>query len=112
MSDKEILTEAEGEAFPVATGSQFPVPSLLPTPIDRILFVYSKNGVVACRSANEIRGKEQQVKDLGWHHTATIDPARWSEHLANDLADPSDKLDEIQFSANAHVQTSPTDSDQ
>ena len=63
----------------------------------RLLFVYSLNGVVKCFSADEIRPVESAMRDIGWKHTATIDPARWIEAMANGNTDPSDMLDELQF---------------
>jgi hypothetical protein len=69
----------------------------------RMLFIYAKDGRVKCYSADEIRPIESEVKGDGWHHTATIDPARWIEAMANGSEDPSDILDEIQFKQNAEV---------
>jgi hypothetical protein len=70
----------------------------------RLLFVYALNGVVKCFSADEIR-PESAMLDIGWKHTATIDPARWIEAMANGTTDPSDMLDELQFCpANAIVE--------
>jgi hypothetical protein len=63
-----------------------------------MLFIYSLNGVVKCLSAEEIRPVESMMLAAGWKHTATIDPARWIEHMANGNDDPSDMLDELQFS--------------
>ena len=63
----------------------------------RLLFVYALNGVVKCFSADEIRPLESAMLDIGWKHTATIDPARWIEAMANGTTDPSDMLDELQF---------------
>lgn len=63
----------------------------------RLLFVYALNGVVKCFSADEIRPLESAMLDIGWKHTATIDPARWIEAIANGTTDPSDMLDELQF---------------
>jgi hypothetical protein len=62
-----------------------------------ILFIYAKEGVVKCHTADEIRGKEIQMALQGWQHTGTINPARWIEAMANGMRDPSDMLDEIQF---------------
>lgn len=67
----------------------------------RMLFIYAKSGKVKCYSAEEIQPIESALKQAGWHHTATIDPARWIEAMANGSEDPSDILDEIQFKANA-----------
>lgn len=63
----------------------------------RLLFVYALNGVVKCFSADEIRPLESAMLDIGWKHTATIDPARWIEAMANGNGEPSDMLDELQF---------------
>lgn len=63
----------------------------------RLLFVYALNGVVKCFSADEIRPMESAMLDIGWKHTATIDPARWIEAMANGNTEPSDMLDELQF---------------
>lgn len=68
---------------------------------DRMLFIYAKDGQVKCYSAEEIRPIEIHLKQDGWHHTATIDPARWIEELANGNENPSDILDKIQFKPNA-----------
>lgn len=62
------------------------------------LFVYAKEGRIKCYSANEIRGRQIQLALDGWTHTATIDPAKWIEAMANGHRDPSDMLDELQFS--------------
>ncbi len=67
------------------------------TLLGRMLFVYSLNGVIKCLSAEEIRQFESAMLDVGWKHTATIDPARWIETMANGKAEPSDMLDELQF---------------
>lgn len=71
---------------------------------DRMLFIYAKEGLVKCYSAEEIRPIEIDLKQDGWHHTATIDPARWIEAMANGPEDPSDILDEIQFKPNVPTQ--------
>jgi hypothetical protein len=63
----------------------------------RLLFVYTLNGVVKCFSADEIRPLGSAMLDIGWRHTATIDPARWIEAMANGSTEPSDMLDELQF---------------
>ena len=62
----------------------------------RTLFVYSKDGKVKCLSPGE--AAVTTLGDKGWVHTATIDPARWIEAISNGLRDPSDALDELQFS--------------
>jgi len=71
------------------------------TKLDRMLFIYALNGVIKCYSAEEIREVEARLLDEGWKHTATIDPARWIEAMANGHQEPSDMLDEIQFMPNA-----------
>jgi hypothetical protein len=43
------------------------------------------------------RNQEAELLAAGWKHTATIDPARWIEAMANGHQEPSDMLDEIQF---------------
>lgn len=68
--------------------------------IDRMLFIYAFNGLIKCYSAEELREVEARLLDEGWKHTATIDPARWIEAMANGYENPSDMLDEIQFAPN------------
>ena len=63
----------------------------------RVLFVYAKDGRIRCYSGDEIRPIQQQVRADGWTHTATIDPARWIEAMANENHEPSDMLNELQF---------------
>jgi hypothetical protein len=65
--------------------------------LDRLLFIYALNGVIKCYSDKELRGTEPMLEAAGWKHTATIDPARWIESMANGHDDPSDMLDELQF---------------
>lgn len=62
--------------------------------IDQILFIYALDGVIKCLSAEEIQ--EEELLAAGWKHTATIDPARWIEAMANGHQEPSDMLDELQ----------------
>jgi hypothetical protein len=64
---------------------------------NRMLFIYALNGVVKCFSADEIRPLESAMLDIGWKHTATIDPARWIEAMANENTDPSEMLNELHF---------------
>jgi len=64
--------------------------------LNRILYVYALNGVIKCLSADEIQ--ETELLAAGWKHTATIDPALWIEAMANGGQEPSDMLDELQFS--------------
>ncbi len=66
--------------------------------LDRMLFIYALNGVIKCYSDQELQEVEAKLLDEGWKHTATIDPARWIENIANGNDDPSDMLDELQFS--------------
>lgn len=80
-------TESKNDVVGVASHALF----------GRLLFVYALNGVVKCFSADEIRPLESAMLDIGWKHTATIDPARWIEAMANGNNDPSDMLDELQF---------------
>ena len=63
----------------------------------RTLFVYARDGQVTCYSADELRPIEAILMAKGWKHTATIDPARWIERMANGNETPSDMLDELQF---------------
>jgi hypothetical protein len=63
--------------------------------LNRMLFIYAFNGAIKCLSAEEIQ--EAELLAAGWKHTATIDPARWIEAMANGHQEPSDMLDEIQF---------------
>ena len=64
---------------------------------ERTLLVHAKKGRIKCYSASEIRGRQIQLALDGWTHTATIDPAKWIEAMANGHRDPSDMLDELQF---------------
>jgi hypothetical protein len=64
----------------------------------RTLFVYARDGQIKCYSADELRPTEETLMTDGWKHTATIDPARWIERMANGSENPSDILDELQFS--------------
>ena len=76
--------------------------------LDRVLFIYALEGVIKCLSAEEIPESKSMMLAAGWKHTATIDPARWIEEMANGHNEPSDMLDEIQFSPqNAIAQTLP-----
>lgn len=75
--------------------------------LGRMIFVWVKDSRVACYSADEIRGRKEEMRAKGWTHTATIDPARWIEHMANGNDDPSDMLDELQFLPNADVEAPP-----
>ncbi len=61
-----------------------------------ILFVYAKNGRIQC--LNHEDAKIMQLDKGGWTHTATINGARWIEAMANGTYNPSDMLDELQFS--------------
>lgn len=62
----------------------------------QFLFIYAKEGKVKCLTPYEASG--EKLTSEGWTHTATIDPARWIEAMANGYRNPSDMLDEIQFS--------------
>jgi len=68
---------------------------------ERMLFVFVKAGRIRCYSGDELSPTQQEIEAEGWVHTATIDPARWIEHMANGDDDPSDLLDELQFKPNA-----------
>lgn len=61
----------------------------------QLLFIYAKEGMIRCLNGNDSI-KENPIAE-GWTHTATIDPAKWIEAMANGQRDPSDMLDEIQF---------------
>lgn len=63
--------------------------------LNRMLFIYALEGAIKCLSAEEIQ--EEELLADGWKHTATIDPARWIEEMANGHQEPTDMLDEIQF---------------
>ena len=69
--------------------------------LDRILFIYALEGVIKCLSAQEVPESESMMLAAGWKHTATIDPARWIEEMANGHQEPSDMVDEIQFKPNS-----------
>lgn len=73
----------------------------------RLLFVYARAGQIQCYSAGEIRGKEAILLEYGWKHTATIDPARWIEAMANNGGKTSDMLDELQSLPNAELRDRP-----
>jgi hypothetical protein len=64
--------------------------------LNRLLYIYALNGLIKCLSADEMQ--ETELLAAGWKYTATIDPARWIEAMANKHDDPSDMLDELQFS--------------
>ena len=64
--------------------------------LNTMLFIFSKEGVVKIHTAQEVLAIEKKLRD-GWTHTATIDPVKWLETMANGRRDPSDMLDEIQF---------------
>lgn len=63
-----------------------------------ILFVYARKGKIQCLSRDEATLMDRTLRKQGWTHTATINPVRWIESLANGPDDPSDMLDELQFS--------------
>jgi hypothetical protein len=61
------------------------------------LFIYAKEGRIKCLTVDEAH--EEKLTSEGWTHTATINPARWIEAMANgEHKLPSDMLDELQFS--------------
>ena len=66
--------------------------------LNRMLFIYSLNGRIKCLSLEEVT--EAGLVAAGWKRTATIDPARWIEEMANGHQEPSDMLDELQFIPN------------
>ncbi len=61
-----------------------------------LLFIYAKEGKIKCLTVDEAHG--EKLTSEGWAHTATINPAIWIEAMANGYQDPSNMLDEIQFS--------------
>ena len=65
--------------------------------LDRMLFIYALDKMIKCYSDQELLDVEARLLEEGWKHTATIDPARWIENIANGNEDPSDMLDELQF---------------
>lgn len=67
------------------------------SPVDLILFVYAKEGTIKCLTHSEAVDQQRSLLADGWHHTATINAARWIEHLANRADEPSDILYELQF---------------
>ena len=60
------------------------------------IFIYAKEGRIKCLTIDE--AYEEKLTSEGWTHTTTINPARWIEFIANGKRDPSDMLDELQFS--------------
>lgn len=64
--------------------------------IPQFLFIYAKEGKVKCLTVDQAH--DEKLTSEGWAHTATINPAKWIEAMANGYRDPSDMLDEIQFS--------------
>lgn len=66
-----------------------------PMSIPQFLFIYAKEGRIRCLTPDEAH--RETLTGEGWTHTATINPARWIEAMANGDQDPSDMLDEIQF---------------
>lgn len=69
--------------------------------LNRMLFIYALESVIKCLSAEEIQ--EAELLAEGWQHTATIDPARFIEAMANGYQEPSDMLDKIQFIPNSQI---------
>jgi hypothetical protein len=62
--------------------------------IPQFLFIYAKEGKIKCITVDEAH--EETLTSEGWTHTATINPARWIEAMANgDHKLPLDMLDEI-----------------
>jgi hypothetical protein len=47
------------------------------------LFIYAKNGRIKCLNLKQSLEMEPFIGGQ-WKHTATIDPAKWIEALAND----------------------------
>jgi hypothetical protein len=63
--------------------------------IQQFLFIYAKEGKVKCLTINQ--ALKEKLTSEGWAHTATINPAKWIQAMANGYQDPSDMLNEIQF---------------
>jgi hypothetical protein len=59
----------------------------------QFLFIYAKEGKIKCLTIDEAH--EEKLTSEGWTRTATINPARWIEAIANGNQDPSYMLDEI-----------------
>lgn len=75
--------------------SSNPLKGIVLVNLNRILFIYALDSVIKCLSVEEIQ--EDKLLAAGWKHTATIDPARWIEEMVNGHQEPSDMLDELQF---------------
>jgi hypothetical protein len=62
-----------------------------------LYFTFSKEGIVKVLSANETKRQKDILEKENWVHTNTVCPAKWIEEMANGQRNPSDMLDEIQF---------------
>jgi superfamily II DNA helicase RecQ len=70
--------------------------------INRVLFVYARDGIIKCLNYDEATQIAEQLKREGWEHTATIDSARWIEAIVNprefeDDDHPKWLFDEMRF---------------
>ena len=64
-----------------------------------VLFIYARKGRIRCLTRDEAAAGACSIHK-GWLHTATINAARWIEHVVNDSPEPSDNFDELQFPPN------------
>ena len=71
------------------------------TQYNRTLFVYVLNDVVKCFSADELLGMKPAMLDIGWKHTATLEPAVWIEHLMNNPAERAKQIESLCHRPNA-----------
>lgn len=53
--------------------------------MSELLFIYAKDGVIKCLTMQQSLDMEPFIKGQ-WKHTATIDPAKWIEALANNVS--------------------------
>lgn len=61
--------------------------------LQQVLFIYAKEGKVKCLTSEE--ALQERLTSYGWVSTATINPARWIEAMANGEREISDMLNEI-----------------
>jgi hypothetical protein len=59
-----------------------------------VLFVYSRGGTIRCLTQKESSAGICSLEN-GWHHTATINAARWIDYLVNDAPDPFEQFDDL-----------------
>lgn len=50
--------------------------------MSELLFIYAKDGVIRCLTMQQSIDIKPHI-ETDWKHTATIDPAKWIEALAN-----------------------------